>query len=374
MLNAAAGLEQAGHANEGASPIIERLAHQLRDRGASYFDPPGQEAVADVRLIRGTRRSISQLYWYALRSGERSMVVLVKVPGAVQAPSLRPRMAPPSDAQTKYAEEHRALSLIHAHFSERDPNRFGAIRVLDLLPDHQALVMEAVDRPTLRHLAMRPGWRRVPRSPADLETAFRNAGAWLQEYHGIDAAGARHEALADREEFLDFVRQITEYLSKRLGEQAYFARVRRQVSAAAGESLPEHLPLALSHNDYCMRNILVGPSRQVTVFDTLARVRTPVYRDLSFFVTDLSFSVGPALARRAFHYPLRIEAYRTAFLDGYFAGSDHSQKAIHVFEVQALLERWCSAISSTPVSPRTRDRLRSRLSSAVFRTLVNRRL
>lgn len=369
----AASVGPAGTSND-ARPIIDRLTLHLREHGASYFDAAGPVVITDVRLIRGDRRSIAQLYWFTLEAHGLSRTVVVKVSGAVRAPSLRPRMAQPPDARTKYALEHRALSLIHEHFDQRDPERFGAIRVLDLLPEHQAFVMEAVDRPTLRELAMRSGWRGLLPGAADLVPVFRNAGAWLREFHGLDPTPARDEVLTDREEFLGFVGQITEYLTGRLDQRTYFSRVRRQVSTAARECLPARIPAGLAHNDYCIRNILVGPSQQVTVFDTPARLRTPIYRDLSFFLTDLSFSALPALVRGALGFPSRIGAYRSAFLDGYFVDSDLPERALRVFEIQALLERWCSAVASIPVSPRTRDRLRSRAVSAVFRSMVDRRL
>lgn len=367
-----ASLERA--TGSDARPIIDRLTQHLREHGATYFEPPRPEVTVDVRLVRGDRRSIAQLYWFTLQAGERSLLVVVKVPGAVQAPTSRPRMAQPPDARTKYVLEHQALLLIHRHFGELDPQRFGAIRVLDLLPEDQAFVMEAVDRPTLRHLALRSGWRGLARTAADLVPAFRNAGAWLREFHALDPAPARDEVLTDREELLDFVGEITGFLAGRLDEPTYFSRVQRKVAAAARECLPASIPSGLAHNDYCIRNILVGPAEQVTVFDTPARLRTPIYRDLSFFLTDLSFSVGPALARGALGFPLRVGSYRSAFLDGYFPDSDLPETTLRVFEVQALLERWCSAVSGLPVAPRPRDRLRSRSVSAVFRSLINRRI
>lgn len=322
-------------------------------------------------MIEGNRRSSSQLFWFELRAGGRAMPVVVKVGARSRAPSPRPRIAPPLGARVKYREEHRAMSVIHTHFGDRDPERFSAIRVFDLLPRHHAFVMEAVDRPTLRHLALEPGRG----TAVDLEAVFRNAGAWLHEYHAIRTLNAPDEVLVDREEFIDFVGEITDYLAGMLSEQEFFSRVRSHVETVAREYLPGRIPAGLTHNDYCMRNILVGPYQQVAVFDTLARYRAPIYRDLSFFLADLSYSLGPALVRGALHYPLRIEAYRSAFLEGYFGDSEVPICAVRVFEVQALLERWSSVLAGAACRNRTiLRRVRTSLASRALRLLVKRRL
>ena len=39
-----------------------------------------------------------------------------------------------------------------------------------------------------------------------------------------------------------------------------------------------------------MRNILIGPNARVTVLDTFAKWRTPIYEDIGYFLNDLKMS------------------------------------------------------------------------------------
>jgi hypothetical protein len=247
------------------------------------------------------------------------------------------------------------------------------VRVFDRLALHDGFVMEAVDQPTLRTLALSGGHSRT--SPAVLHRSFCHSGAWLQAYHGLaihdDAVGLQTR----RDDFIRFVEDLAGYLACHTGHGAFFAWLTGAMAELARTHLPALLPLALGHGDYAMRNILVGADERVTVLDTLALYRTCIYRDLGYFLGDLRFSVLPALARGQLRHGWRLVDHREAFLTGYFGGSRIPQEPIRLYEVQAMLERWASIVSEWHAAAGHVGRLRRAslpLVSALLRPMIRR--
>src|SRR4030095_6204969 len=179
-------------------------------------------------------------------------------------------------------------------------------------------------------------------NPAN-DAAFANAGGWLRAYHSL--AKEADAYYYKRAEFLEWLKGLTEYLGTKLGDHEFFESVSSRVTASALEELPEDLPLGLSHGDYAMRNILVGHEGRVTVLDTLARWRTAIFEDLGYFLANLKLTWPQVISQGLAYKQDLIIRYERAFLKGYFADDQLPIRAIRLYEIHAVLDKWSGTIA-----------------------------
>jgi hypothetical protein len=358
-----------------ATNLGDVIAAHLRARAGAYVGAGAAEA-PEVRLVSEHPRQLACLYRFQVRGVGEECALLVKVAGGTGAvggasePD-RPRIMPVADPELAFTLQHRAMRQIHEHFAGLGDPRFGSIRVFEVLPEHRAMVMEAVDHPNLRHLALHPTRARA----RVLERAFRHAGAWLEAYHRMPGPSGGDVLHGRRRDYVEFVRALTSFLRARTSHARFLARVEADAVAAADRWLPDRLPLGLVHGDFAMRNVLVGPAERVTGLDTLARYRTAVYRDIGYFLADLRCSWAPALARGALLHPGRIARYERAFVAGYFGDREPPRAAVRLYVVQVLLERWCAALVRASAGGRTGGHaVTASLASAFFQRAIARSL
>jgi hypothetical protein len=326
--------------------LADLLASHLSAHGRRYYPELGDGAL-EARLVQHDTRRVTMLYRYRLISPAGSRDVLVKVPReAVRPPTLqhslpaRPRLAVALGPAERALREYRSLAAIYDHFqSLRDP-RFGAVRVLELLREHQAFVMEEVQGTSLRRLLHQAHRGCGPLAAAGLEAACLNAGAWLREYHGLASRELVTPRRTTRAEYVRFVARLSDFLGARQGETPRFERIATALAHLAEEVLPADLPLGLGHADYALRNVMVGPMSRVTVLDTVARYRTPIYEDIGYFLVSLRDNWPQVFTLGAAFPAARLAACERAFLSGYFADEPVPYAAVRLYEVQAMLDRW----------------------------------
>jgi aminoglycoside phosphotransferase (APT) family kinase protein len=240
------------------------------------------------------------------------------------------------------------MMAIQAHFSALDDARFGVIRIFELVEEKQAIIMAFSTDPRLRDLVAKNSILRMPfgdRGGSDLSRAFEHAGAWLRAYHTMEKvpeqAEVRHQR---REDYLDSIGSFTQFLGEKCEDVSFFTAVKEQTEQAARAILPPVLPIGPGHGDFALRNILVGEGERVTVIDTLTRLCVPIYEDLAYFLVGLRgnrlqvFSQGLAFRKYL------LASYEQAFLAGYFAGQAVPRSLLHLFEIQALLDKWSSLV------------------------------
>lgn len=309
---------------------------------------------AQVTLAQADRRSVSSLYVYEVAWNGREEKILVKVPGgdgiaewladAAAGKKDRPRLAFLVDAGRRAELEADALRVIHRHFTRLADPRWGAVRVFGYFPEHHAIAMQFMEYPNLRELVMR--WQSIGSKEVDrrVETAFRNTGGWLREFHSLSAQPDVRPRHATRSEFLGHVRRVTIHLAEATGDGPYFERLAREFETVATGVLPGLLPLGLSHGDFAMRNVLVSPSSQVTVLDTSGDYATSIYEDSGYFLADMLCNpihvIGwfTGLGRR------RVSRLRMALLEGYFEGREIPIREVALYEVQSILDKWASMV------------------------------
>src|SRR6266540_3132635 len=206
--------------------------------------------------------------------------------------------------------------------------------------------MESVARPTLRKVLQRSHRLNHPFRPPQLEGTFRNVGAWLRCFHGLPAIDELKERMAGREEYLSSIRESCRVLMKSRIARRFLRKVLSLTETGARDVLPERFPLVLGHVDYGPHNIFVSPGGQVTVIDTLANRRVPMYKDLAYFLLLVksmpirSYSLGTLIDGAA------VASWERAFLSGYFGQATVPLQAIRLFEIEACLRKWAERAST----------------------------
>jgi aminoglycoside phosphotransferase (APT) family kinase protein len=343
-----------------------RLATHLRAQ-AHHFFPETTGQPVTVRLVRAEARPFSALYTFSVQAVGQERILLVKVPAraapddaagaGAESQHDRPRLVPRFDAATSSLLEHAALSSVYRHFEQLGDSRFGAIRVYALLPYDGALVMERVSQPSLRALLMTSVRWSGQRQRSYLEAAFRNAGAWLRQYHAIDGHDPATTRHATRTDVMRFVGELTAYLGREAGDTEMHRRLDATMRGLAEDVLPDLLPLGLAHGDYALRNILVSDRARITVCDTRARWRTSIYEDIGYFLVSLKFGGAQLYSQGLAFPPATIAACEQNFLAGYFDNGVVPRRAVQLYEIMALLDKTAWVASTRTASGSLRSRI-----------------
>ena len=326
---------QIGSSNEAA------FARLLAERAGDYF-AEFRQIDPVIQTVRAVQRPFSELYEYTLQACDVQQAVIVKVPfldkSRPPAQADRPRLFPPVAARDMAALECHTMRTLERHFTEVNDQRFGSVRVLDFVRDPDAIVMQKVDGVTLRSLLEDA---RKQRDYACGEV-FHNTGRWLRELHSLSGHEHTQERTVTRTEFAEASLQFVEYLA-RFNPPRWLKPLGEQLLREAETHLPDLLPLGLAHGDFAPRNVIVSPPGRVTVLDTLARWRAPIYEDIALFLVSKRLTQAMATVF-AWDSP-KISQWSHEFLSGYFGDASIPQQAIRVFICQALLDRWCSYVS-----------------------------
>ncbi len=328
---------------------LVRLLHHLGENAARYYPDLGP---GDVRVdyLASRQGPLSSVYRFRLRSPEQERGVIVKLPpsrtgggsGASHPAPRRPRVAPLLDPDTKNDCEHAALRAVEQYFDGLSDTRFGSVRTLDFLTSDRAIVMEEARGRPLTSLVAKANRLWWPLGSRVLESAFENTGAWLRAYHDLPALAHTRSRNVTREEFVASLRSLAGYLRSAHPPGRLLTDVASRVEAFASAWLPPTLPLGTGHGDLAPRNVIVGPSGRVTVLDTRAAWRAPIYEDIAYFLTAAKTpraqarSLGLAFGKNA------LDRLEQAFLRGYFGSAPIPIESIRLFELQALLDKWAA--------------------------------
>ncbi len=348
------------------------FAQHLYDNAADYFpDLLTQEVLVD--LANKWIRNNSELYRFKISGGITEHFVYVKVPslrGASRAIK-RPYLIPETTSDQKFQLHYTTLELIQQHFEQLGDQRFGTVRMLDSLPEHDAFIMQEASGEIMRRLLNRASRSSFATAPQQLEKAFNNAGVWLRIFHQEMSPPNNIEIIHDqRSDYVAAIRMFTEYLSGALDDQKIFHQIDSNIEGIAERVLPEQLPLGSRFGDFGLTNILVEADGRVTGIDTMAKWRAPIYEDIAWFLTALkaynmqSYSQGLAFS------PKKIKLLEQQFLTGYFAKDPIPTAEIRLFEILRLLERWSAKVSRNQSMSGPVGSVRSFLVNRFFRKTI----
>jgi len=332
-----------------ASVFMEHIhSHATR-----YFPALASEKFG-VQLLSKQERASAVLYRFKVGNEAKIHSVFVKVPLRLSENGQnngsayeKPQLFPKTEPRDMHWLHYTALKTIYDYYTSLDKAQLGAIRVLDYLPQYHAVFTEESSDPKLRDLFFRENRLRYPLGHAGLSATFQNVGLWLRLYHTMPKdqdVKVRHQ---HRNDYVEAITTITDFLAKTLKSESFFKETASKLIDTARKTLPESLPLGLGHGDYAMRNILVGPNSRVTVLDTFAKWRTPVYEDIGYFLTDLMMSSPQVLSHGLAFRLNQLATYEEAFLKGYFGQESIPYPAIRLYEALAVLDKWSSKVART---------------------------
>ena len=321
--------------------------HHIRQHAVQYFpDLKAQEM--NVRLVNGQRFRHSQFYRFEVSGNGKSFRALVKTPPLHSISKDRPKLGPMIEPAAKFEAQYRAMSKIHEYFTGLADPRFGAVRPLDLVTEHRAIIMEEVLAPSLRHLVEQTSRLKNPlraNRTHNLALAFRNAGAWLSKFHSmptVQPVKITHNG--QRVDFITTINKLVDFLIKADPKNIFLQQIAAKTVQDAMQILPEELPLGLRHGDYGLSNILAGLDGKITVLDTPAICHSPIYEDLAYLLVGLKSKWSQVLSLELAYDSRQLALYEQEFLSAYFGQSPIPYRIIRLYEVQALLVRWSSKI------------------------------
>lgn len=327
------------------------FSDHLRLHAHKYF-PGFEPEQIRVKLLDQQERPTALVYQFAVSDENQIRSVYVKVlrrssPEAQIHRGLyeKPLLYPKTDTEDRHRLQYTALKTIYDYFMGLDKKQLGAIRVLDYLPHYQAIFTEGSSDTALRQLFLRRNRLRSLFARDDLSVAFQNVGIWLRIYHTMPKEKDVKVRYSHRDDYIAAITKLTEFLGKALQDEPFFQKVASITINKCREVLPESLPLGLGHGDFAMRNIFIGENSRVTVFDTFAKWRTPIYEDIGYFLTDLKMSSIQILSQGLAFRPDELAAYEHSFLKGYFENEPIPYAALWLYETLALLDKWSSALS-----------------------------
>lgn len=312
------------------------LQTHLQNHAHTYYLDWAQTK-PNVRLTQVAPHRSSTLYHFHLEAGETLRPIVVKTPPLADAPAQISAITEPA---IKFRVEYEALVAIHDYFNALQDARFAAIRPLDFIAPHHAVVMEAVQEPSLRALFVKAS-RIYPWPEAQsLAQCFRHAGGWLRAFHAM----SRGEHATPRDvyarDFFSAIEKYSAFLAEALHEPAFFENLTRTVNGSARGILPEHLPVGLTHGDYALRNLLIGPNCRVRAIDTQAKWLMPIYEDLAYFLVGLSTTWPQVLSQGLAFSERALQCYEKEFLSGYFEREPIPWETIRLFKIKILLLKW----------------------------------
>lgn len=316
------------------------LQEHLENRARQYY-PEWAEKPIGVALHHVAKHRSSTLYHFVFNAEAHHRRVVVKTTPVITAP---PQISATTEPQTKFRVEYEALVRIHDYFSNLHDPRFAAIRPLDFISEHLGIVMEEVDEPSLRSLFAKASRLQPWMSAGNLYECFRHAGAWLRAFHALPRPEHALERDTQPRDYFATVEKLTSFLAETMGEKDFFAALCREATNAALHALPEHIPLGLTHGDYALRNLLIGPNQRVRAIDTQAKWLMPVYEDLAYFLVGLVTTWPQVLSQGLAFGKEELQRFEEEFLRGYFESETIPSETLRLFKIKILLLKWSANV------------------------------
>ncbi|MBW3665424.1 MAG: aminoglycoside phosphotransferase family protein [Actinobacteria bacterium] len=322
------------------------LAHMVQDHiqsNAADWYPQLSARDITVDHLSGHRRQRSDLLRFRISAGAQEVFILCKVATPPEArhgqgPPSRPRLGDPDDASRKLTFEYEALRGMWARLADIDDRRLAAVRPLDLLEEHGALLIEEVASRSLRDLlvdASRPGGSALRDRLPDL---FEAAGTWLGVFHSLELQldGSRR---CTPDDYRTALRSYSGWLIARGAPQGLLSQA---VSVAAEERADADPAAGPGHGDCAPRNVLVRRDGRILMIDPLARWRVPVEDDLAYLVASLRVNRARVLTGGMLPPDSALGPLENALLRGHPGVSSGSLNASLVL---ILMDRWAASLA-----------------------------
>lgn len=349
------------------STDLDALQKRLLTSAPRYF--PELEGPFAIELLRTRELATSWIHEFAITTASGSRKVVAKVRGIAdrRREGEWARMVPVAPLEDRLQCEFDTINAIHAHFTALSDDRFGSVPAYEVMPDISVMIMAHASVPSLHELASTP-------AATDLLRCFRNAGAWLREYHNMPPPPHVIDHALEPRAVAESVERSSNFLASQVGSRDFFSNVNARCSALVAEFLPHAPEPRMAHADFWMGNVLVDDDARVTVIDTPGVWRGSIYNDLSYFLYTLDPPLSPFRTRLG-STRLKIADCRAAFLSSYF-GDDVPHAEIALYELQLLLFIWArtAATASFDGPGQFLYRTKLKVKNPLYRRAANRLL
>lgn len=342
----------ATRSSPGSDATEQQILAHMTVRAREYDQAFRQSSSAiAIHVEARDRRSASTLLHVVLQSADHRLATICKIPHALptEGPVARPLEAPRRPRNVPLVlpgevagYEATALIAIEKHLAAAPDARFRAVRVLDYLPEFRANVIEHLPWPSLNTL-LKHSCLGSEQTKAEVIVACQQAGAWLARFHAMRCPEHTKTWRTTADDFSSSTRELLAYLvAQQSLTAAESAEIETALTVGVDAVLPRELPCGVTHGDFAPRNVLVGPAAQVAVIDTLAWLKTPIYRDLACFLVSMEVATMRVYSRRWVLSDPYLRRLDQAFLAGYFPAGDAPLAVINLFCLQAILEKWAA--------------------------------
>jgi len=235
------------------------------------------------------------------------------------------------------------------------------------MSDISVMIMAHASVPNLHELTSTP-------AATDLLPCFRNAGAWLREYHNMPPPPHTIDHALEPRAVAKAVERSSKFLASQVGGVDFFRALNERCSSLVAEFLPHPPEPRIAHADFWMGNVLADDNARVTVIDTPGVWRGSIYQDVSYFLYTLDPPLSPFRTRLGSRQ-LKIADCRAEFLSGYF-GDNVPHAEIALYELQLLLFIWAriAAKASFDGPGQFLYRTKLKVKNPLFRRAANRLL
>jgi Ser/Thr protein kinase RdoA (MazF antagonist) len=162
----------------------------------------------------------------------------------------------------------------------------------------------------------------------------------LRRFHELPPLPHTASCNTHRRDIIAAIERFTDCLGKQTPDRHFFKELRQKLVHAAGDLLPDALPLGLMHRDFTPANVLVDSEGRVTTLDTQGRWRGPVYADLAQFLIALKVSWQQICTAGWYCDARTLAACEHDFFRGYFEETPVPTGAIRLFECLLILDWW----------------------------------
>ena len=245
------------------------------------------------------------------------------------------------DSMEKSSErEYEALELLYHRLLDCKVEGITAVRPLDYIPEFAAIVMERLPGYNLLEMANAAvTWRQ--KVPA-IQAAYK-AGCLLEALHAIDHHNYPQGAVLEKGNYLARISSFVDTL-QRLGLSEPYLRHLQDIVCVIQERIDqtrEEITLTFVHGDFYPENIVISEQGAAYTIDTTLHQVASTLEDVAKLLIGLDTMKRAILFGRG---PIKhsvIEQMKRAFLRGYYGNDVFRSRALTLYQILALLRRWC---------------------------------
>lgn len=316
--------------------IIRKISEKLQH---SLYHWYGANAVLNSQqpFVERMRYSFILHYQVNLKSNNNPSLI-VKINSSPDFVNIE-RAISSTGGSTNAEKEYFLMKSIENTIKNTGKPTLDAIRMLDFLPEWNAIVMEKFPGKILReHFIERILFFGQEENRKFIEKTLYHSGDWLRIFHNQIGKKERLPFLVD--DWLEDVNISFDYLRPRINRVAEIDSIHQKFVQISDKLINCSVQYATLHGDFHMKNVFVKEDGSIACFDPHPSKRGSIYRDLARMAIDpmtIKFQVlsRGLLIRRKFSTKCL-----SSVLKGYFQEDSLNPIFFTLFTASEYLRKW----------------------------------